>query len=79
MTLFFYVCFFDRLKMIILYFAFFTLAVFIFLIWWAAAVNSTAPTYQPAAVSPDQRMILDEGSPGAAERSIDLLYGGKLV
>jgi hypothetical protein len=61
----------------IIYFIFFTLAVFVFLIWWAAVVNNQS-AYDAAPVVSD-RMVADDGYPGAAERSIDLLYGGKLV
>lgn len=63
---------------IILYFIFFLAAVLAFLIWWAAVVNNQS-AYEAAPVISDRMVAASDGYPGAAERSIDLLYGGKLV
>jgi hypothetical protein len=63
----------------IVYFVFFTLAVLVFLGWWAAVVNNQV-AYEAAPIISDKMVAADnDGSPGAAERTIDLLYGGKLV
>ena len=64
--------------MMIIYFAFFTTAIFAFLIWWAAVVNNQSAN-EAAPIISDRMVAASDGYVGAAERSIDLLYGGKLV